>query len=176
MTAEAKIFGIAGWSGSGKTTLVVKLLPVFTGRGHAVSTVKHAHHSFDIDTPGKDSYEHRHAGAAEVLVTSRDRWALMHENGGRGEPTLDEIVAMMTPVDLILIEGFKDEPIDKIEVHRPALGKPLLCEKDTRIVAVASDAELPGIEPTVFGLDDVDAIADFIVARCGLETRRRGAA
>jgi molybdopterin-guanine dinucleotide biosynthesis protein B len=83
---------------------------------------------------------------------------------------------MMTPVDLILIEGFKDEPIDKIEVHRPALGKPLLCEKDTRIVAVASDAELPGIEPTVFGLDDVDAIADFIVARCGLETRRRGAA
>ena len=176
MTAEAKIFGIAGWSGSGKTTLVVKLLPVFTGRGHAVSTVKHAHHSFDIDTPGKDSYEHRHAGAAEVLVTSRHRGAVMHENRGRPEPALDQVLDVMTPVDLVLVEGFKTEPIDKLEVHRHAAGKALLCEGDRHIVAVASDTELPALDLPVFGLDEVEAIADFILARCGLQTRRRGVA
>jgi len=176
MTGKAKVFGIAGWSGSGKTTLVVKLLPVLTGRGFAVSTIKHAHHSFDVDKPGKDSFEHRRAGAAEVLVTSRHRWALMHENRGRPEPALDQVLDVMTPVDLVLVEGFKTEPIDKLEVHRHAAGKALLCEGDRHIVAVASDTELPALDLPVFGLDDVEAIADFILARCGLQTRRRGAA
>ncbi len=171
-----KLFGIAGWSGSGKTTLVVRLLPELIGRGLTVSTVKHAHHGFDIDTPGKDSYQHRKAGAAEVLVSSRHRWALLHENGEEPEATLDELVSGMSPVDLVLIEGFKAEAIDKLEVHRPAIGKALLCESDPRIVVVASDAPLPGTAVPVLALDDVDAIADFIVAHCSLTAARQGVA
>ncbi len=171
-----KLFGIAGWSGSGKTTLVVRLLPELIGRGLTVSTVKHAHHGFDIDTPGKDSYQHRKAGAAEVLVSSRHRWALLHENGEGPEATLDELVSGMSPVDLVLIEGFKAEAIDKLEVHRPAVGKALLCESDPRIVVVASDAPLPGTALPVLDLDDVAAIADFIVAHCGLAAARQGVA
>lgn len=171
-----KLFGIAGWSGSGKTTLVVRLLPELIGRGLTVSTVKHAHHGFDIDTPGKDSYEHRKAGAAEVLVSSRHRWALLHENGEGPEATLDELVRGMSPVDLVLVEGFKAEEMDKLEVHRPALGKALLCESDPRIVVVASDAALPAAALPVLDLDDTTAIADFIVAHCGLTVARRGVA
>ena len=171
-----KLFGIAGWSGSGKTTLVVRLLPELIGRGLTVSTIKHAHHRFDIDTPGKDSYEHRKAGAAEVLVSSRHRWALMHENGDMPEPTLDELVKGMSPVDLVLVEGFKSEQMDKLEVHRPAIGKTLLCDSDPRIVALASDAPLPGSALPVLELDDTVAIADFIVAHCGLRAARQGAA
>jgi len=163
-----KVFGLAGWSGSGKTTLLMALLPVLTGRGLAVSTVKHAHHRFDIDTPGKDSYEHRRAGATEVLVTSSDRWALMHENRGAGEPRLDELIRHMTPVDLLLVEGFKTYPHDKLEVFRPSLGKPLLARDDAHIVAIASDAAVSDIDLPVLELDDVPAIADFIAARCGL--------
>ncbi len=163
-----KIFGLAGWSGSGKTTLVTRLLPELIGRGLSVSTMKHAHHRFDIDQPGKDSYVHRCAGAAEVMVASASRWALMHEHRGAPEPTAQELIRHMTPVDLLLIEGFKREPHDKLEVYRAANGKPLLHPEDPHIVAVASDAPLPGAPITVLPLDDIAAIADFVVAHCGL--------
>ncbi len=171
-----KLFGIAGWSGSGKTTLVVRLLPELIDRGLTVSTVKHAHHDFDIDTPGKDSYEHRKAGASEVLVSSRHRWALMHENSDAAELTLDDLIGHMKPVDLVLVEGFKAEAVDKLEVHRPVTGKALLCEADPRIVAVASDVALPDVGLPVLDLGDAPAITDFIIGHCGLKARRRGAA
>lgn len=167
-----KIFGVAGWSGSGKTTLVVRLLPELTGRGLRVSTMKHAHHDFDIDMPGKDSHAHRAAGAAEVLVASARRWALMHEHRGAPEPSATELARRMTPVDLLLIEGFKREAHDKLEVYRAAVGKPPLYPDDPRIVAVASDAPLPGTPLPVLDLDDVGAIADFILGHCGLRGRR----
>ena len=164
-----RIFGLAGWSGSGKTTLVVKLLPEIRRRGIGVSTVKHAHHSFDVDRPGKDSYEHRQAGATEVLVSSANRWALMHENRGAPEPTLEELIAKLSPVDLVLVEGFKRHPDMKLEVHRPSLGKPLLAPEDPWVVGVASDARLPTLHIPLLDLDDVPAIADFILARCELK-------
>ncbi len=171
------IFGLAGWSGSGKTTLMVRLVPELTARGYTVSTMKHAHHRFDIDKPGKDSYEHRRAGATEVLVASSERWALIHENRGAPEAELDELVARMTPVDLLLIEGFKTYSHDKLEIHRPSLGKPLLARNDPHVVAIASDSPLPGVDRPVFDLDDVAAIADFIIGHCGLtETRGHGSA
>ena len=137
-----KIFGLTGWSGSGKTTLLVRLIPELIGIGLSVSTIKHAHHSFDIDTPGKDSYEHRRAGATEVMVSSVDRWALMHENRDENEPKVDVLIERMSPVDLLLIEGFKSYPHDKLEVHRPSVGKPLMARDDQSIVAIASDAPL----------------------------------
>ena len=121
-----RIFGLAGWSCSGKTTLLVKLIPALIARGMTVSTIKHAHHAFDIDQPGKDSYAHRTAGATEVMISSVQRFALMHELRGAPEPSLDQLVARMSPVDLVLVEGFREHAYDKIEVHRPALGKPLL--------------------------------------------------
>ena len=164
-----KIFGLAGWSGSGKTTLVVNLLPILVGRGLSVSTLKHAHRGFDVDQPGKDSYEHRKAGATEVLVSSPRRWALMHEIRGVAEPTSAELIGHLAPVDLVLVEGFKQEHYDKLEVHRPAVGKPLLCHQDTRIVAVASDAPLSGLDIPVIDLNDIGAIADFVIAHCGLK-------
>jgi molybdopterin-guanine dinucleotide biosynthesis protein MobB len=163
-----KLFGLAGWSGAGKTTLVVRLLPALAARGLAVSTMKHAHHSFDIDQPGKDSYRHRAAGATEVMIASAQRWALMHEHHGAPEPTAAALAAHMTAVDLVLVEGFKREPHPKLEVHRAANGKPLLHPGDPHIVAVASDQPLPGIGLPVLSLDDVEAIADFIVDHCGL--------
>ena len=172
----ARVFGLAGWSGSGKTTLMRALIPALTGRGLSVSTLKHAHHGFDVDTPGKDSYEHRAAGATEVLVGSADRWALMHELRGAAEPTTEALIALMAPVDLILIEGFKQEHHDKIEVHRPELGKPLLCTADPRVVAIASPVPLDGVAPPRLDLNDPDAIADFVIAHCGLGDRARGAA
>ena len=164
-----KRFGIAGWSGSGKTTLVRQLLPELIGRGLAVSTVKRAHHNFDVDRPGKDSYEHRLAGAKEVLVASSVRWALMHESRGEVEPSLNDLVARMAPVDLILIEGFKSESYHKLEVHRPSIGKKLLCVEDTDVVALASDAPVEGTKLRVLDLDNVAEIADFIIAHCGLD-------
>ncbi len=171
-----KIFGLAGWSGSGKTTLLVKLLPELIGRGLSVSTVKHAHHSFDMDMPGKDSYEHRKAGATEVLVTSSTRWALLHELKDAPEPRLDELVRHMAPVDLLLVEGFKAYPHEKLEVHRPGGTKPLLCRDDPCVVAVASTVPVPEANVPVFDLDDVAAIANFIVAHTGLDAGKRGAA
>ena len=171
-----RLFGLAGWSGSGKTTLTAKLLPELIGRGIAVSTMKHAHHNFDIDQPGKDSYVHRMAGAQEVLVASANRWALMHEHRGAMEPTAAELIAHMTPVDLLLIEGFKREPHDKLEIHRAANGKPLIYPEDQYIVAIASDITLPDCPLPQLPLDDVAAIAAFIVNHCGLVRPRQRAA
>src|SRR5579883_2979360 len=125
-----RILGLAGWSGSGKTTLITQLLPFLTSLGLSVSTVKHAHHKFDVDQPGKDSWRHRQAGATEVMISSENRWALMHEHRGAAEATLEELIRHMTPVDLLLVEGFKQGRHPKLEVHRPALAKPLLCRDD----------------------------------------------
>jgi molybdopterin-guanine dinucleotide biosynthesis protein B len=158
-----RILGLAGWSGSGKTTLVVRLIPELRRRGVTVSTLKHAHHAFDVDRPGKDSYEHRQAGASEVMVASALRWALMHEHRGAPEPTLAELLPRLGPVDLVLIEGFKRDVLPKLEVHRPAVGKPLLCLEDEMIRAVASDAALAGLPVPCLALDDVPAIASFVL-------------
>jgi molybdopterin-guanine dinucleotide biosynthesis protein B len=160
-----RVFGLAGWSGSGKTTLVVKLLPELRRRGLSVSTVKHAHHEFDVDKPGKDSWEHRQAGAVEVMVASAHRWALMHEHRGVAEPGLDALIRQMTPVDLLLVEGFKRHPHPKLEVHRVALGKPLLCLDDPHIVAIASEAPVAGVGVPRLDLDDITGIAELVVAR-----------
>lgn len=164
-----RVFGLAGWSGSGKTTLVARLLPELTRCGIAVSTVKHAHHSFDLDQPGKDSWRHREAGASEVMIASARRWALIHEHRGAPEPSLDALIRRMAPVDLLLVEGFKHGSHDKLEVHRPALGKPLLCRDDPRVVAVASDAPVAGLAVPLLALDDVAAIARFILDHCRLK-------
>ena len=162
-----KIFGIAGYSGSGKTTLIEKLIPLFTGDGLRVSLIKHAQHSFDIDHPGKDSYRHRHAGCSEVLVTSNLRWALMHELRGAREPTLEEMIKLIAPCDLLLIEGYKREPLDKLEVYRSTLGEPPLFSQDSRIIAIAGDQRVDAELPQ-FSIDDVPAIAAFIRRQVGL--------
>lgn len=162
-----KVFGFAGFSGSGKTTLIEQLIPRFTGRGHTVSLIKHTHHSFDIDHPGKDSYRHRHAGATEVLVTSSRRWALMHELRGAREPTFDEQVAKLSPCDLLLVEGFKYAPIPKLEVWRRVTGEPLLHPNDPHIVAIASDSEVETRLPRL-DLNDVEGIAGFVLKHVGL--------
>ena len=161
-----QVFGLAGWSGSGKTTLLTRLILEITGRGLTVSTIKHAHHEFDIDKPGKDSWLHRQAGATEVLVASSRRFALMHELRKAPEPSLDELVARMAPVDLLLVEGFKAHAHAKLEVHRPAIGKPLLYPEDSHIVAIASDAALTAPLP-VLDLADVARIADLILGEDG---------
>jgi molybdopterin-guanine dinucleotide biosynthesis protein B len=161
-----RIFGLAGWSGSGKTTLLTILIPELVRRGVAVSTIKHAHHEFDIDQPGKDSWLHRQAGASEVMVASSRRFALMHELHEAPEPSLDELVARMAPVDLLLVEGFKRDPHPKLEVHRPSAGKPLLYPEDPHIVAIASDETLTVPLP-LLPLGDAAAIADFILAQHG---------
>ena len=163
-----KIFGLAGWSGSGKTTLVVRLLPELVRRGISVSTIKHAHHAFDIDHPGKDSFRHREAGATEVLIGSANRWALMHELRGAPEPTLAHLLKRMSEVDLVIVEGFKRDHHPKLEIHRPSIGKPLLQPGDPDIVAVASDQRPEGITVPLLALDDTGAIADFIIRHLGL--------
>ena len=163
-----KVFGFAGWSGSGKTTLIEKLIPRFTGAGLRVSLVKHAHHTFDVDQPGKDSYRHRHAGAQEVLVTSSRRWVLMHELRGAAEPGLDGQLERLSPCDLVIVEGFKRAPIPKLEVWRRVTGEPLLHPNDPRIVAVASDAKVDTRLP-VLDLNDDAAIASFILAHLRLQ-------
>jgi molybdopterin-guanine dinucleotide biosynthesis protein B len=162
-----KIFGIAGYSGSGKTTLIEKLIPLFAQRGLKVSLVKHAHHTFDVDQPGKDSYRHRHAGCNEVLVTSSRRWALMHELRGAPEPTLQELIRHVSACDLLLIEGFKHEAIPKLEVYRGVVGESLLHPQDAHIVAVASDQHVDTVLPQ-FRLDDASEIAAFITRHVGL--------
>ena len=160
-----KIFGLAGWSGSGKTTLMVNLIPELVGRGLSVSTMKHAHHDFDIDQPGKDSYEHRQAGAREVMISASKRWALMHEVRKEVEPSVDELIARMTPVDLLLVEGFKWHAHSKMEIYRPILGKPLLQNNDPNIVAVASDENIDDLTVPVFDLNNIISIADFIIKK-----------
>jgi molybdopterin-guanine dinucleotide biosynthesis adapter protein len=162
-----RVFGLVGWSGSGKTTLLVRLIPELTRQGVRVSTVKHAHHAFDIDKPGKDSWEHRQAGASEVMISSAARWALMHEHRGAPEATLDELLERMSPVDLVLVEGFKRHPHKKLEVHRPSVGKPLIAPEDPDIVAIASDAPLAGLAVPLLDLGDPAAIAAFILREAG---------
>ncbi|HTZ35158.1 MAG TPA: molybdopterin-guanine dinucleotide biosynthesis protein B [Stellaceae bacterium] len=162
-----RVFGLAGWSGSGKTTLLVRLIPALMARGLTVSTIKHAHHDFDIDKPGKDSWLHREAGAREVMVASARRFALMHELREAPEPAFEALLARMAPVDLLLVEGFKAHAHPKLEVHRPSLGKPFLYPDDPHIVAIASDAALTVTLP-VLALADAAAIADFIVENTGL--------
>src|ERR1700709_2678335 len=144
-----KVIGLAGWSGAGKTTLLSRIIPHFLGQGLRVSVIKHAHHSFDVDVPGKDSWVHRQSGAAEVLVSSGQRWALMHELRGADEPKLPELRAKMSQVDLVLIEGFKREPHRKIEVYRAANGKPVLFPDDPGIVGIASDTQIETGTPTI---------------------------
>jgi molybdopterin-guanine dinucleotide biosynthesis protein B len=156
------VIGLAGWSGSGKTTLLTKLIPVLIERGCSVSTVKHAHHHFDIDKPGKDSHTHRLAGAHEVLVSSARRWALMHELRGEAEPTLPELLLHLGPVDLVIVEGFKTERHPKIEVHRSDVGKPLLYPDDPNIFAIASDAPPKGARLPTASLDDIETIANLV--------------
>lgn len=157
-----RLIGLAGWSGSGKTTLLARLIPALIARGLRVSTVKHAHHAFDVDTPGKDSYVHRQAGATEVLIGSAARWALMHELRASPEPELPALLARLSPVDLVLVEGFKRAAHPKIEVHRAAIGKPLLHPDDPTVVAIAADPPVPAPIPSV-GLSDIGAIADLVV-------------
>ena len=157
-----KIFGFAGWSGSGKTTLIEKLIPRFVQRGLRVSLIKHAHHTFDVDQPGKDSYRHRHAGASEVLVTSSRRWVLMHELRGAHEPAFDEQLKRLSPCDLLLMEGFKFAPIPKLEIWRAETGEGMLHPNDPHIVALATDSKVETKLP-VFDLDDDAAIASFIM-------------
>ena len=157
-----RIIGLAGWSGSGKTTLLTKLIPGLVARGLTVSTVKHAHHAFDVDQPGKDSHTHRMAGASEVLIGSAARWALVHELRGAAEPTLRELLGKLTRVDLVIVEGYKREPHPKLEVHRASVRKPLLHPDDPHIVAIASDQPVPAGVPVV-ALDNVEAIADIML-------------
>jgi molybdopterin-guanine dinucleotide biosynthesis adapter protein len=156
-----KVIGLSGWSGAGKTTLLTRVIPYFLSRGLRVSVIKHAHHEFDVDVPGKDSWVHRQSGATEVLVSSTRRWALMHELRGAGEPRLPELLAKMSPVDLVIIEGFKREPHRKIEVHRRANNKPLLFPDDPGIVGIATDVAVETTLPTAH-LDDVEAVAGLL--------------
>lgn len=160
--AGMRVMGLAGWSGAGKTTLLTHLIPALTARGLAISTVKHAHHSFDIDQPGKDSHRHRMAGATEVVVGSANRWAVVHELRGAAEPTLHDLLARLSPVDIVIIEGYKREPHPKLEIYRAEVGKPLLQPEDPHIVAIASDAPLPAAVPVV-PLDDIAAVAEIVL-------------
>jgi molybdopterin-guanine dinucleotide biosynthesis protein MobB len=167
MNAPAKkpmrIIGLAGWSGSGKTTLVTKLIPRLIARGIKVSTLKHAHHGFDLDQPGKDSFFHRAAGATEVIISSAKRWAILHELREETEWDLGALVAKMSPVDLVLVEGFKRDNFPKLEIHRAANGKPLIHPEDPHVVAIASDVALPKAQVPVIDLNDIEAIADLLL-------------
>lgn len=161
------MFGFAGWSGSGKTTLIESLIPRFVMHGLTVSLIKHAHHNFDIDRPGKDSYRHREAGCKEVMVASDRRWVIMHELRGRPEPTVEEQIARMSPCDLLLIEGYKHYAMPKLEIYREANGKPPLHSQDPHIVGIATDRPFATHLPQ-FDLNDHDAIAEFVLAHVGL--------
>jgi molybdopterin-guanine dinucleotide biosynthesis adapter protein len=162
-----KVFGFAAYSGSGKTTLIENLVPLLVARGLNVSVIKHAHHAFDVDRPGKDSYRHRQAGASEVLVSSGARWALMHELRNESEPELQALLERLSPCDLVLVEGFKKQPIPKIEIHRLAAGTPLLFPDDPHIVALATDARISTGLPT-FALEDYTGITGFMLKHLGL--------
>jgi molybdopterin-guanine dinucleotide biosynthesis protein B len=163
-----KVFGFAGWSVSGKTTLIEKQIPRLAGAGLRVSLIKHAHHTFDVDQTGKDSYRHRHAGAAEVLVSSSRRWVLMHELRGAAEPSFDAQLARLSPCDLVIVEGFKHAPIPKLEVWRRVTGEPLLHPNDPHIVAIASDTRVETRLP-LLDLNDDASISSFILAHLRLQ-------
>ena len=163
MQRSMRIIGLAGWSGSGKTTLITKLLPHLIARGQRVSTLKHAHHGFDLDQPGKDSFMHRTAGATEVVISSAKRFAVLHELRDEPEWDLPELLTKFAPVDLVLVEGFKRDAFPKLEIHRAANGKPLIQPNDPHIVAIASDIPLPQAKVPVIGLDDIETIADVLL-------------
>jgi len=159
-----RIIGLAGWSGSGKTTLVTSVIPLLIKRGLKVATVKHAHHEFDTDQPGKDSWLHRQAGASEVAIVSSRRWAIVHELGEEPEPLLADVLAKLSPVDLVIVEGFKRHRHPKLEVYRAVVGKPLLHPEDDCIVAIATDAPLPQAQVPVLMLGDIETIANVLQA------------
>ena len=169
-----RVFGVVGWKNAGKTGLIERLVTEITRRGFSVSTLKHAHHAFDVDQPGKDSYRHRHAGASEVLLSSRHRWALMHENRGVAEPALADLLVKLEPVDLVLVEGYKRDAHPKIEAHRAATGKALIAREDASVVAVASDVAIVGLDVPVFALDDAGGVADFVLKQVGLRSDEPG--
>jgi molybdopterin-guanine dinucleotide biosynthesis adapter protein len=162
-----KTIAIAGYSGSGKTTLIEKVIPCLVLEGYRVSLIKHAHHEFDVDHPGKDSWRHRHAGATEVLISSSNRWALMHELRGAAEPSLEEQLAHFAPCDVVIVEGWKHHAMPKIEVHRKLAGKRLLFPEDANVVAIATDEPLATGLPQ-FDLEDADGVAQFIITHLGL--------
>ena len=164
-----KVYGIVGWKNSGKTTLVERLVTEITGRGFTVSTVKHAHHAFDVDHKGKDSFRHRSAGAREVLLASRNRWALMHEIRDDAEPSLSEFLEKLSPVDLVLIEGYKRDSHAKVEAHRAETKQGLLALEAPTVTAVAANYVVEGLSVPQFDLDDVTAIASYILKEVGLE-------
>lgn len=166
-----KIYGVTGWKNCGKTGLMERLVSEITARGYRVSTVKHAHHSFDVDQPGRDSYRHREAGAQEVLLVSGNRWALMHELREQEEPPLEQLLTKLTDVDLVLVEGYKREAHPKIEAHRKEAGKPLIAPEDATIQALASDQPAnahPDVTCPVFDLNDTAALATFVLQETGL--------
>jgi molybdopterin-guanine dinucleotide biosynthesis adapter protein len=163
MTGQMRIIGLAGWSGSGKTTLITKVLPRLIARGQRVSTLKHAHHGFDLDQPGKDSFMHRTAGATEVVISSAKRFAVLHELRDEPEWDLPDLLTKLAPVDLVLVEGFKRDAFPKLEIHRAANGKPLIHPDDPHIVAIASDVPLPQAKVPVVDLDDIELIADVLL-------------
>lgn len=169
-----KIFGIAGYSGSGKTTLIERLIPHIASFGLSVSVIKHAHHGFDVDRKGKDSHRHREAGAGEVLITCSSRWALLHESRDTPEPSLAEYVALLSPCDIVLVEGFKSDPLPKLEVYRPVTGKPPLWPTMADIVAVSSDTALVGLPVPILNLDDAMSIATFICRHLGFIAENSG--
>ena len=158
-----RIIGLAGWSGSGKTTLITKVIPCLIARGVTVSTLKHAHHGFDLDQPGKDSFFHRTAGATEVIISSAKRFAILHELRGEPEWDLADLVGKMSPVDLVLVEGYKRDAFPKLEIHRAANGKPLIQPDDPHVVAIAADTPLPAAKVPVIDLNDIEAIADLLL-------------
>lgn len=160
-----RVIGVAGFKNSGKTTLIEKLVAELVKRGHRVSTIKHAHHAFDIDHEGRDSFRHRNAGATEVAVVSRHRWAIMHELRGDTEPSLEAILAKLAPCDLVIVEGYKRDTHDKIEVRNLALDHPPLAGDDPTVVAIAANGEVAGAPVPVFDRDDIGALASFIEAR-----------
>jgi len=162
-----RIFGVIGWKNAGKTGLMERLVTEICGRGISVSTVKHAHHNFDVDQPGKDSYRHRVAGAREVMLASGNRWALMHELTDEQEPPLAELLAKLAPVDLILVEGYKRDDHPKVEAFRTETGQPLIALDDPTVRAIASNTNVD-VSCPVFDLDDTKAIANFILSEVGL--------
>lgn len=162
-----RVYGITGWKNAGKTTLTERLVAEITGRGLSVSTLKHAHHDTDVDHPGRDSFRHRQAGAAQVIVSSPARWALMTELRGAAEPSMEDLIARLDPVDLVLVEGYKRAPHPKVEAHRVETGRPLLAPENPTVRAVASNG-VPAVGVPLFHLDDIPAIADFILREVGL--------
>jgi len=163
-----KLFGIVGWKNSGKTTLVARLVTDLKSRGFSVSTMKHAHHAFDLDQPGRDTYKHREAGAQEVVISSSQRWAIMHELQRDENYTLDDLLAKMQPVDIVLVEGFKSNAHPKIETHRSQSEMPLVSAENKTIIAVASDCDVDTNGLPCLNLNDVPAVADYIIAQTGL--------